>query len=71
MRAVRRSALSRREQGKVESMQPDDSRKQPAQISDAPCKALLQDLGLFAETVRLIAPELAVKLDFGTTASLD
>ena len=39
--------------------------------SDAPYKVLFQDLGLFEETVRLIAPRLANALDFETATSLD
>ena len=39
--------------------------------SDPPYKVLLQDPGLFEETVRLVAPELADLLDFETATSLD
>ena len=41
------------------------------QPSDAPYKVLFQDPGIFEETVRLVAPELADALDFETAASLD
>ena len=39
--------------------------------SDSPYKVLFQDPGLFEETVRLVAPELADALDFETATSLD
>ena len=39
--------------------------------SDPPYKVLLQDPGLFEETVRFVAPELADLLDFETATSLD
>ncbi len=39
--------------------------------SDPPYKVLFLDPGLFEETVRLVAPELAARLDFATAASLD
>jgi len=41
------------------------------QSSDTPYKVLFRDPGLFEETVRLVAPELADALDFTTAASLD
>ena len=41
------------------------------QSSDTPYKVLFKDPGLFEETVRLVAPELADALDFTTAASLD
>ena len=41
------------------------------QPSDPPYKVLFQDPGLFEETVRLVAPELADLLDFETATSLD
>ena len=41
------------------------------QSSDTPYKVLFKDPGLFEETVRLVAPELAAALDFTTAASLD
>ena len=41
------------------------------QSSDTPYKVLFKDPGLFEETVRLAAPELADALDFTTAASLD
>ena len=50
---------------------PTIHRSAPMQSSDSPYKVLLQDPGLFEETVRLVAPELAAALDFATAASLD
>ena len=41
------------------------------QSSDPPYKVLFQDPGIFEETVRLVAPQLAGALDFETAASLD
>lgn len=43
----------------------------PHQSSDGPYKVLFQDRGLLAETVRLLAPQLAAALDFGAAAALD
>ena len=41
------------------------------QPSDPPYKVAFQDLGLFEEAVRLVAPQLADMLDFETATSLD
>ena len=50
---------------------PTTSGNDPMQPSDPPYKVLFRDPGLFEETVRLVAPELADALDFDTATSLD